>query len=71
MDKRIVLIELTDENREATLKLELSMYLGERCKYCGVTFNTFDDLKTVVYAGNHQWGRLAHKKCWDENNADS
>ena len=70
MDKKVALIELTDENREDVLKITLSMYLGERCKYCGVTFESLDDLKTSVYAGPHQWGRLAHKSCWDKNNSE-
>ena len=64
--KEIAIVELTNENRPEVLKFALSMYLGERCKYCGVTFTTIDDLKTTVYAGYHQWGRLAHKKCWDK-----
>jgi len=65
----VTLIELTDDNRKDVLNLALSMYLGERCKYCGVTFNTIGELDTTVYAGSHQWGRLAHKECWDKNNA--
>ena len=61
-------IDLNDDNRKDVVNLALSMYLGERCKYCGVTFDTLDDLQTAVYAGSHQWGRLAHKSCWDKNN---
>jgi hypothetical protein len=64
----VVVDELNDDNRDHYFKLALSMYLGERCKYCGVTFNELDDLKDTVWAGYHQWGRLAHKTCWDKNN---
>ena len=68
MSEKIELIELDDDNRADVLRLALSMYLGERCKYCGVTFATLDDLHDTVFAGYHQWGRLAHKECWDKNN---
>ena len=65
---KLLLIELNDDNRSDVLRMALSMYLGERCKFCGVTFATIDDLDSTVYAGCHQWGRLAHKACWDKNN---
>ena len=58
-------IELNDDNRKDVFNLALSMYLGKRCKYCGVTFNTLDDLQTAVYAGYQQ---VAHQSCWDKNN---
>ena len=62
---KTVLIDLDDSNRKDVLRMTLSMYLGERCKYCGVTFTTLEDLDYAVYAGSHQWGRLAHKECWE------
>ena len=65
----IAVVELTDENTPEMLRLALSMYLGEACKYCGVVFETLEDLNEAVYAGYHERGRLAHKACWDANNA--
>jgi len=67
-DISVGIIELTDENRAAAFQIALSMYLGEACKYCGVPFETLDDLHTAVWAGYHERGRLAHKACWDANN---
>ena len=63
----ILLIEL--DSQSDMLRMALSMYLGEKCNYCGVTFRTINDIKSTVWAGCHQWGRLAHKTCWDKNNA--
>lgn len=44
--------------------LALSMYLHERCKFCKKEFKTLEDLRTAVWAGYHEHGRLAHKSCW-------
>ena len=54
--------------RETALLITMSMYLGEKCKYCQGEFATLDDLKTTVWAGDHEYGRLAHEKCWKEHN---
>lgn len=60
----VVLVELTDENRQAMLKLALSMYLGETCPYCMVKFETLDDLHGSVWNGPTEYGRIAHGDCW-------
>ena len=64
----IAIAKITPENKDALMEMTLSMYLGEQCKYCLRIFDTLDDIKTAVYAGYHEHGRLACKKCWDENN---
>jgi len=64
----VLVSEITDENRDKLLKLAMSMYLGEKCKYCWKEYKTLDDLKTTVFAGYHENGRLACEKCWRENN---
>lgn len=60
----VMLVDITDDNRDTLLRLALSMYLGERCKYCNATFQTLDDLKDAVWAGYHDGGRLAHESCF-------
>ena len=70
-DGKLTVVEINDDNRELYLELALSMYLGERCKYCLVEFKELDDLKDAVYAGYHEHGRLAHTKCWNDNNDSS
>lgn len=55
-------------SHDTAVKLVMSMYLGEKCKYCLKEFKTLDDLKDAVYAGYHEHGRIAHQSCWDENN---
>jgi hypothetical protein len=64
---------MNNEDKQArmdALQVALSMYLGERCKYCGFLFATIADLdaRDVVYAGYHEHGRIACKACWDANN---
>lgn len=49
------------------IELVKSMYLGERCKYCGREYRTMEDLERTVYAGYHQHGRLACSSCWKLN----
>lgn len=61
---KIVLVELTDENRDAMVKVALSMYLGESCPYCLRMFATLDDLKDSVWNGYTEYGRIAHKDCF-------
>jgi hypothetical protein len=63
-------VEVTDENRAALVEIALSMYVGEKCKYCLHEFKSVADLRerNAVYAGYHEHGRLACKVCWDAAN---
>ena len=65
---KIQVVRVTPENRDAITEMAMSMYLGEQCKYCPKVFETLDDLRTAVYAGYHEHGRVACKSCWDANN---
>jgi len=69
-NNKVKLIEVTPENKDYLVEMALSMYLGEKCKYCLHEFKSNQDLRDrkAVYAGYHEYGRLACKKCWDENN---
>ncbi|NLH78496.1 MAG: hypothetical protein GX465_15805 [Acidobacteria bacterium] len=49
------------------VRLAMSMYLGERCKYCGREFATLDDLRDAVWVGQHEHGSLAHEDCYQRN----
>ena len=49
------------------VKLVLSAYLGEKCKYCLKEFKTIESLDDAVWVGYHEHGRLAHEKCWKEH----
>ena len=66
----IAVVTLTPENRPAMLRLALSMYLGERCKFCGKEYKVIEDLSDTVFAGYHKHGRLACKLCWDKQTAE-
>lgn len=61
---KIIITELTDENRPAMLELALSMYLGETCPYCLKKFEVLDDLKDSVWNGYTDYGRIAHHNCF-------
>lgn len=54
--------------RQVAFRVALSMYLGERCKYCLGVFDTLESLHDAVWAGYHEHGRLAHERCWKEHN---
>ena len=53
---------------ETAARLALSMYLGEKCKYCDKLYETLEDLEDTVWAGEHENGRLACRSCWEEHN---
>ena len=53
---------------ETAYKIVMSMYLGEKCKYCLREFKTLEDLNDTVWAGCHEHGRLACRSCWKKNN---
>ena len=67
--KTAKIVKVTDENRNALVEIALSMYIGEKCKYCLHEFTSNADLRQreVVYAGYHEHGRIACKACWDAN----
>ena len=67
-DGRVAVVRVTPESKDAIVEMAMSMYLGEQCKYCLRAFETLDDLRTAVYAGYHEHGRVACKLCWDANN---
>jgi len=67
-NNKVVIAKTTDESKDYLVELALSMYLGEKCKYCLREFKTLDDLNDTVYAGDHEHGRLACESCWDANN---
>jgi hypothetical protein len=66
MSPDVVVMDLEEEGaRDVAFRIALSMYLGEQCRFCGRTYETFEDLKETVYAGYHEHGRLACKTCWN------
>ena len=65
---QISVIPDTDENKEHLVEAVFSSYLGEQCKYCEKIYETLDDLKDTVWAGDHEHGRLACRSCWSANN---
>jgi hypothetical protein len=66
-DSHIGVVRITDDNKEYLANFALRMYLGEKCKFCLREFITLEDLKDAVYAGYHEYGRIACKSCWESN----
>mgnify|MGYP001610845784 CR=1 FL=1 len=56
-------IPVTENNKDALVRLALSMYLGEKC-ICGHKFTTLDELNGTVWFP-HDTGRITHKECYD------
>ena len=67
---KVFLTKVTDDNRDDLVKIALSMYLGEKCKYCQREYKTLDDLRDTVFARYHEHGRLACGSCWDKRNGN-
>lgn len=65
--QQILVVPVTDENRNYLVEAAFSAYLGEQCKYCEKIYETLDDLKDTVWAGEHENGRLACKTCWTKS----
>jgi hypothetical protein len=63
-ETKIVLIEITDDNRADLVKVALSMYLGETCPYCLIEFQTLEQLSEAVWNGYTDYGRIAHGSCF-------
>jgi len=60
---KIVLTEITDENREELLHMALLMYVGQSCKYCEHVYEAVEDIREreVVFAGD---SRIACGECF-------
>jgi len=63
-ERCVILIEATEENKESLADIAMSMYIGEKCPYCGLTFESLDDLRDAVAAPEN---RTAHRECWEMN----
>ena len=64
--------EIGFETDQATVvKIALSMYIGERCKFCGKEYKTLEDLQDTVYVGDHEHGRLACASCWNQQKEEA
>jgi hypothetical protein len=61
----VIIFELDDNNRKVAYELALSMYLGETCPYCLIEFQTKEQLKEAVWNGYTDYGRIAHKSCFE------
>ena len=54
-------------SQDDAVRICLSAYLGEKCKYCGKEYKTLEDLEDTVWAGYHENGRLACSACWKKH----
>ena len=63
---KVMIAEITTENKDDLLKVALGMYLGEKCQGCGKAFETLGDLENAVW---WPWdgGRVGHKSCFDKD----
>ena len=65
---KIVVIENTKENRPSLLNIAISMYIGEKCKFCSHVFSSVEDIieRDVVKAGDDEY---ACHSCWNSRDA--
>jgi hypothetical protein len=66
MEGKLLIVPVTDDNRQALVNLALSMHLGEKC-ICGHVFKEIEELKDTVWFP-HKGGRIIHRECyWKDN----
>jgi hypothetical protein len=58
---------VTEQNKDALARLAISMYIGEKCLFCGREYKTFAELKDTVWVGQSENRRLACASCWQKN----
>lgn len=61
------LVKATDENRPGLYEHALSMYIGEKCKYCEHVFRSVEEIikRDLTKAGEKEY---ACGTCWKTNN---
>jgi hypothetical protein len=66
-DAQIIVVQIKDENRAALARIAASSYLGMQCGYCGVRFETIEDLGSAVRDLDDPEApglRIAHGSCY-------
>lgn len=59
-------VKITDENKDELAQVAISMYLGEKCLFCGREYKTAEDLEDTVWVGQDESRRLACTGCWQK-----
>ena len=65
-----MVVKVTPENAGAIGDMAMELAEGEKCRYCLHEYTSMADMRRrrVVFAGEHEDGRLACKTCWESNN---
>ena len=63
-------VKVTPENHEGLGDTAMQLAIGQKCRYCLHEYSSMADMRRrhVVFAGEHEHGRLACKSCWETNN---
>jgi hypothetical protein len=62
----ITVEKLTEENKDELAHIALSVYIGEKCLFCGREYKTLEDLKDTIWVGQDESRRLACSGCWQK-----
>jgi hypothetical protein len=63
----LTVVKVTDENKTELAELAITMYLGEKCVFCGREYKTLADLKKTVWVGQDESRQLACVGCWQKH----
>jgi hypothetical protein len=59
-------VQITETNKSALARFAISMYIGEKCLFCGRAYKTLEDLKDTIWVGQDEDRRLACLSCWQK-----
>ena len=59
-------VKITEKNRGPLANFAISMYIGEKCLFCGREYKTVDDLQDTLWVGQDEDRRLACLGCWQK-----
>jgi hypothetical protein len=60
----ITVEKITEQNQAELAQIALSVYLGQKCLFCGREYKTLEDLKETLWVGQDENRRLACSGCW-------
>jgi hypothetical protein len=61
---KLSVVKITGQNQDELAQMAISMYLGEKCFFCGREYKTVENLKDTVWVGQDEARRLACLGCW-------
>jgi hypothetical protein len=62
----IIVEKITQQNKEELAHIAVSVYIGEKCLFCGRKYKTLEDPRDTVWVGQDESRCLVRSGCWQE-----